>query len=737
MFIKKLELTNIKSYTEAAMEFSLGTTAITGHNGAGKTTIIEAIAWVLFDHLNYTKDEFIRHGEKKGSVRLTFESGLDEREYVVYRDTSSGYYIEDQQLQTKLANKKAEVQRFIWLHLGLEPGTDLESLFKHAIGVPQGTFTAIFLDGANERKTAFDRLLKVEEYRQASDKLRETSKFMDSSLATVRERIARAEGELSRAETVAEEHKTWSLRLSEYSTKLETLQHGVTSQAAIVANLDKAEKIISEQRSILAEQKQISAELGNVEKAKLEIEALSPKILQQDELTAEILALRDKVTGIQAIAGQVKALDARIITLRESYKRNAELLAEAQSRSILEFSSAELDAQHVAIVQELADCRADLARDKKFEAEISNGLCPILSAKCLNLKEGETLATFVTSRTANAEERISTLSTHLEQIGRKLFIARESEKFAASLESYKDREIELTKEGKQLAAEKEELEKQINGLPQLEKTLFDKREQLSALNDPRSRKLILENIISKETGINQQLDMLANKLTGLEPEISSLNLGPDGYIATEHASEREHLHRFQVSLAECQTYISTATERIDSLAKEITRFQELRDSLLTEFQEKERLEKASDLTKFIRETLKDAAPRVAKNYVYRVSLEANSMFREITGNAEHTLRWTDDYMIVLEEDGFERSFSTLSGGEQMAAALSVRLALLKQLTDIRIAFFDEPTTNMDAERRENLAMQISNITNFDQLFVISHDDTFEGYVDSVLSIEGE
>jgi exonuclease SbcC len=93
---------------------------------------------------------------------------------------------------------------------------------------------------------------------------------------------------------------------------------------------------------------------------------------------------------------------------------------------------------------------------------------------------------------------------------------------------------------------------------------------------------------------------------------------------------------------------------------------------------------------------------------------------------------------LLEEHGYERPFVNLSGGEQMAAALSVRLALLKQLSDIRLAFFDEPTTNMDAERRERLAEQISRITEkqtFDQLFVISHDDTFEGYVDNVVSVD--
>src|ERR687885_2437558 len=176
MHVTRVELENIKSYGEGARRgdftFERGTTAIVGPNGAGKSTILEAIAWALFDVLDYSKEDFLRRGAKRGSVRVTFRSDLDERLYTVYRDTGAGYYVYDPELRMKIATGKADVRKWLDQHLRLEPGTYLRALFRSAIGVPQGLFTTDFLRPAGERKAAFDRLLKVEEYRESSDRLR-------------------------------------------------------------------------------------------------------------------------------------------------------------------------------------------------------------------------------------------------------------------------------------------------------------------------------------------------------------------------------------------------------------------------------------------------------------------------------------------------------------------------------------------------------------------------------------
>lgn len=880
MHITRIELENIKSHAESKFEFQRGTTAITGSNGAGKTTIIEAVAWTLFDLLDYKKDDFARRGTKsKGIARVTFESSLDEREYTIYRDTATGYYVYDPQLKMRIAEKKDEVQNFIRQHLGVEPGTDLEALFRRAIGVPQGTFTAIFLESATERKKAFDKLLKVEEYRQGAEKLRETARYIESSITSVRERIARAEGELSRFEQLENELKETSANIADLEKTLAEIGQEIETKTKIVADLDEVEKELNELRknydklnfelesakrdqsrieadfekakdaveklkmvekehflhlSALAELTKLEHQRTERDKAQVEITTIETKIInakaeqknlaekaqkaheagqeiaklasnieEQNKLEKEKETLRDQLAKAKSVRNQIADKQKEIDIKRREFSDNKKKLDEAEQKSALAVNLQNLVLREAEITNQIAKLRANLERDEQFQREIQNGLCPILSQKCLNLKPGETLESFVKSQFSDSKTQIITLETEQQKVSVELTSARDGEKFLTALESYKEREKEIKEDGIRLKNDIESLQKLAENLPNLEKEFNETEAELRRLNNPRERAEALKKEAETEAEIKdkqrkiekvlEELDrerleagekfgqfsevetllkkfqserdqtlsahreFLANeslansfpnkekdlleatvKVESLQKEAETsfkkLNEVEQKYDRERHQTEKAALLNLKTSEAESKAKFDFAKKTQTDLQSEIERLQKVRGEMQAEFAEKERLEKIYETTKFIRDTLKEAAPRVARNYVFHVSNEANQLYREITGNAERTLKWTEDYGIALEENGYERPFINLSGGEQMAAALSVRLALLKQLSDIRIAFFDEPTTNMDAERRENLATQIGNIKHFDQLFVISHDDTFEGYVDNVINV---
>ncbi|MEQ1763629.1 MAG: SMC family ATPase [Pyrinomonadaceae bacterium] len=880
MLIKRVELENIKSHAESTFEFERGSTAITGPNGAGKTTIIEAIAWALFDLLAYKKDEFLRRGTKKGSVRVTFESSLDEREYSVYRDTMTGYYVYDPQLGFRIAEKKEEVTRFLWQHLGVEPGTDLETLFKHAIGVPQGTYTAIFLATAAERKKTFDTLLKVEEYRRSADELLRTARYVENQIQAVVVRIARAEGEVGRIDEVTARHSEFSADVTSRRLELEKVEVSVGESRASVLALDEIEsrigsmsaeveklrtesqraeflknqraselqhskeasekiavvrvdaelhqktlgrihelerereerqkmrdglaKVETAAANVRSEQVQLRAELERIQKAHSTIAELQPKLADQERLEKEVARLRTEFARAEAADREVKSIDEQLEALRESYRVNQAQLKSAQDSDAKAAEVDQYQARDGEIVREIARLQASIERDEAFQREVRNGVCPILSERCLNLKDGQTLEGFLNDQFVGLRSKVESLQQEHVGIATALGVSREAVKVAARAPAYEARLAEIKVEGEKLNERKAAALKDKSPLADAESQLRKAEAELSALDNPKARITVLKTDLGRESEIRQKVSLADKNLERLESDRriaveqteaykdldsnwtaatadrertaeayrtfianeaaasllaeresqfaevekelldvsrrlseaeSAFADAGKGYDRERHLVERQALVELEKRQVELRTTLDAAERRLAELAVELERLEAVRRSMQDEFREKERLEKVLETTDFIRTTLKEAAPLVARNYVWHVSQEANLLYRDITGNAERTLKWTEDYSISLEEGGYDRPFVSLSGGEQMAAALSVRLALLKQLSDIRVAFFDEPTTNMDAERRENLAQQIGQIHHFDQLFVISHDDTFDSYMDHEMRVE--
>ena len=741
MYISRIELTNIKSHARSVFEFGPGTTAITGENGAGKTTIIEAIAWVLFDLLDYKKDQFVRRGQTKGSAAVSFVSSLDERTYTVFRDTGTGYYVTDPRINTRIADKKDEVQRFLWQHLVLEPGTDLESLFRHAVGVPQGTLTSIFLATATTKKGVFDRLLKVEEYREASDKLRETVKHVELRIADARESIARAEGLLARGPQLEEEHESQIAAVQKIEADAVTLESELATARERVATLDAHEALFRDYQVTENERKRLTEELTAIEAAKSELEALRPKADEQQALEARAAELRERLAAVRVTVAEVRRLEDTIRQKRERYKKNAEEIKAAATRAEAAAAMGSLEESQTQLTGEIARLRAELERDERFQKEVRNGLCPILTQRCLNLSEGQTLDQFMQDQFPKRREELERREAEARALAEQLQAARAAQNVAATLAKMKEQNDQLAEEGKRLA---EDL-KAIGDIPDpaaIEADIAAVEASLKRLDDPRRRAAALEATVGREREISEKLAAsgqriaeLRSKKSEVDARLASAGLDPSsGYDASRHRTEKGQLVELERRHAAHDATLAAARKRIADIERELASFVNVRRELSGELREKDQLQKVLETTAFIRDTLKEAAPRVARNYVHHVSLEANLLFREITGNGERSLKWNEDYSVTMEEEGFERPFVALSGGEQMSAALAVRLALLKQLSGIRLAFFDEPTANMDATRRENLAIEISRIKHFDQLFVISHDDTFDNYVDHVVAV---
>lgn len=152
-------------------------------------------------------------------------------------------------------------------------------------------------------------------------------------------------------------------------------------------------------------------------------------------------------------------------------------------------------------------------------------------------------------------------------------------------------------------------------------------------------------------------------------------------------------------------------------------------------------EQAREYSKLFRQVLRDAADPIAQQYRDFVSVLATQIYRQVSSDNVR-LEWGSQYELQLVDYDQDRErtrvFKQLSGGEQMTAALAVRLALMQLLSPLKIGFFDEPTTNLDRERRTSLALAIQTATaDFDQLFLISHDDSFDAVTDNVIALRKE
>ncbi|MBK4728737.1 ATP-binding cassette family protein [Oxynema sp. CENA135] len=249
MIPHQLTLKNFLSYREATLNFQgLHTACICGSNGAGKSSLLEAIAWSIWGNSRVaTEDDIIRAGEKEARVDFIFQTNQHIYRVIRSRQRGQSAALEFQMATSEMPENYAAsdlvdrlafrsltergvraTQEKIIEHVKLDYDTFVNSSYLR-----QGRADEFMLKRPGERKQVLARLLRLDRYDELSDRAKERSRqakaneqAIEQSLeaiahqlqdrAEIGDRLAQVEADIAEVQAAQQRDRD---RLSELQTR--------------------------------------------------------------------------------------------------------------------------------------------------------------------------------------------------------------------------------------------------------------------------------------------------------------------------------------------------------------------------------------------------------------------------------------------------------------------------------------------------------------------------------------
>ncbi|PIQ24555.1 hypothetical protein COW36_11090 [bacterium (Candidatus Blackallbacteria) CG17_big_fil_post_rev_8_21_14_2_50_48_46] len=313
-----LEAKNFMAYEHLELDFSpFQIACLTGANGSGKSSILDALTWALFEKSRSPNSEdIIRLGESEVSVQFSFE--LENKTYRILRSRqrskgkSPGKHTLEFQVKSEegfrsLSGKGVkETQQEIIQTLRMD-----YTLFINSSFILQGRADVFTTSSAKERKDVLADILNLNQYEKLQALAKEKKTRFQQEKQVIQGQLQQLEAQLTAKPFVEEQILSLQEAEKELNQKLKASQNALETKTEAFnrLQLQNAELQIFEQRQV-----QLKQELSLIEKNKQENQIEQARILKLREQRPQIEAGYQR---LQSYAEQKTALEAQVTQLQE------------------------------------------------------------------------------------------------------------------------------------------------------------------------------------------------------------------------------------------------------------------------------------------------------------------------------------------------------------------------------------------------------------------------------------
>ena len=272
---------------------------------------------------------------------------------------------------------------------------------------------------------------------------------------------------------------------------------------------------------------------------------------------------------------------------------------------------------------------------------------------------------------------------------------------------------------------------QLDGLKQ-ENVELEEAKNIYIANEKKAKEWSTITIVLQKA--QTEKEVLMEKEQGLKAAIQQLNKQYSDKTYDQVVKEHQALIE---AVSGTKATIIEKEASLQEVQKVIALMEQLILQQHDKVQQLKNRKKSSDFIQKMRKVYTELPPRLSAAYREYISIAATKLYRDIS-RENVGLEMTEDYQVRIVDGMNSDTYKTieqLSGGEQMSVAIAIRLSMLRHLSGVNIYFLDEPTINLDSERRAQVASVIQEAAvELAQLFVISHDDTFDDITENIVKI---